>query len=1374
MSSPRVRWSICVALAATSLGLAPAAARADEPSPDGVRPAGTDGAALNLDFETGTLKDWRAEGRAFERQPIDGDTVASRRSDMKSAHQGRYWVGTFERAGDAPQGTLSSVPFKVTHPWASFLVGGGPHEETRVEVLRADTGEVLFKASGDESENLKRVAVDLKDHQGAEIIIRVVDAHSGHWGHINFDDFRFHQERPATPQRNVLPGPDVYAHAGLPPQDAARAMTVPPGFKVTLFAGEPDVVQPIAMTIDDRGRLWVAEAYSYPVRVPDDQAKDRILIFEDTDNDGTFDKRTMFADRLNLVSGLEVGFGGAWVGAAPYLLFIPDKDGDDVPDGPPQVVLDGWAMQDTHETLNSFIWGPDGWLYGCHGVFTHSRVGKPGTPDRDRTPINAGIWRYHPTKQVFEVFAEGTSNPWGVDFDAHGQCFIEACVIPHLFHMVQGGRFERQAGQHFNPYTYDDIKTIADHRHYVGANPHAGNNRSDSAGGGHAHSGMMIYQGDAWPEQYRGGLFMNNIHGARINHDVVTPKGSGFVGSHRPDFLMANDVWSQIVALRAGPDGGAYMIDWYDKNQCHRNEVEMHDRTNGRVFKVAYGEPPAYSVDLKRASDAVLCQFVASDRGWFNRQARRLLQERGPNPGVRRMLAAMAFEGTLGPAGDAPGGALAAASPKGGAPEKLSGSQRLRALWALHGAGGLEEGNIQRGLGDPDPYIRAWTIQLACEDKSPSSATLAKMAELSKSDPSPVVRLYLASALQRLTLDQRWSIIEPLVQHAEDADDHNLPLMDWYAAEPLATVDAARAMRLAQAAKVPTLLPFMTRRIAALGTPEALALLIDALRGSKDSATRLTILRAVNEALQGRRTVESPRGWSEVFATLTNDADDAVRSQAIALGTTFGDVRAMEAMRAVLTDADRPLDRRREALAALLKARDAKLAEAMRSFVAEGSPLRAEALRGLATYDDPQTPRAILTAYGKLTPAERRDALNTLTARPAYTLALLDAIADKSVPATDVTADLIRNVRNFKDDRINARLAEVWGQARETSADKAKLVEEYRARIRRGYQDAPDPMLGRAVYARTCGQCHALFGSGGNVGPDLTGSNRADLDYILTNVLDPSALVGKDYQATVIATADGRTLTGIVKAEDNDAVTLATANETVIVPKGDIEERQLTEQSLMPEDQWANLSNHEIRSLVAYLASPAQVPLLVTPENASTFFNGKDLTGWRGDEHLWSVEDGEIVGKSGGLEHNAFLVSDMAAGDFRLTCRVKLVNNEGNSGIQFRSEPLPDGEMRGYQADIGPGWWGKLYEENGRELLWDKPGEEFVKPGEWNTYEIVAVGSKIVTKINGHVSVDLDDPAGARRGVFALQLHSGGPTEVRFKDLKLELNPSAE
>jgi putative heme-binding domain-containing protein len=297
-----------------------------------------------------------------------------------------------------------------------------------------------------------------------------------------------------------------------------------------------------------------------------------------------------------------------------------------------------------------------------------------------------------------------------------------------------------------------------------------------------------------------------------------------------------------------------------------------------------------------------------------------------------------------------------------------------------------------------------------------------------------------------------------------------------------------------------------------------------------------------------------------------------------------------------------------------------------------------------------------------------------------------------------------------------------------------------------------------------------LYGVGATIGPDLTGSNRSDLEYLLTNVVDPGALIAKEYRSTLLVTVDGRVITGIVTSDDGKAVTVRTATETIVLPRDEIEESELTETSMMPDDQLKQFSEHEILSLVAYLRGKSQVPMRATKENAGLFFNGRDLTGWTGDPNLWSVENGEIIGRSSGLEHNSFLISDLAAGNFKLSLEVKLKDNAGNSGIQFRSKPLNGyNEVFGYQADIGPDWWGKLYEENGRALLWDKPGEQHVKNGDWNRYEIEAAGSRIRTWINGQPCVDLDDPDGRRRGIFALQLHSGGPTEVRFRNLQLEV-----
>jgi putative membrane-bound dehydrogenase-like protein len=1141
-----------------------------KPETTGTFPSDATGRPLNLGFESGTLADWTAEGSAFQGNPIEGDTVSRRRGDMRSRHAGRFWVGSYEKSGDPAKGTLTSVPFRVSKRFASFLVGGGSHAGTCVEIVRKDTGQVVFRAYGDDTEDLERVAVDLSGNLGREIMVRLVDRETVGWGHINFDDFRLHDTKPDIPPRRRPSTPDIFTHAGLGPEEAARAMTVPPGFTVTLFAGEPDVVQPIAMAIDDRGRVWVAEAYSYPRRVPDKEARDRILIFEDTDLDGRFDTRKVFADRLNLVSGLEVGFGGVWVGAAPHFLFIPDRDGDDRPDGPPQVLLDGWGQHDTHETLNTFTWGPDGWLYGCHGVFTHSRVGKPGASSADRTPLNAAIWRYHPTRHAFEVFAHGTSNPWGIDFDSNGQMLITACVIPHLYHMIQGGRYERQGGQHFNVYTYDDIKTIADHRHYLGANPHGGNGRSDSAGGGHAHSGAMIYSGGAWPREYHGSLFMNNIHGARINRDILKPSGSGFVGSHAPDFLLANDVWSQIISLKYGPDGGVFMIDWYDKNQCHHNDVNGHDRTNGRVFKVTFGATKTPEQDLQKLSSRALVQMQTFPNEWHARHARRILQERGASAQVNAMLQALAAS-TLG-----------------------QPAIQLRVLLAQHAVGGLTEGDaVERRLSDPLAVIRAWTIQLATDQGPPSAPIVARFAELARNDPSPMVRLYLASALQRLPVEERWDIAEGLVGHASDATDHNLPLMYWYGAEPLAGLDASRAARLAAGSRIPLIREFMARRIGAIGTIESMALLVDELGRASGSAERASILTGIEESLRGRRQFAMPAAWPDVFAKLAADPERKVRSRAMALALTFGDAGARRALRMVLADSKAPLAPRQEALAALSQVKDPALAPILQALIGD-SGLGGQAVRALSAYDDPATSELLIKAYSSLGPIERRDSLNTLAARKGSAQALLAAVEAGKLPRADLTADLVRQLRNLKDREIDARIGQVWGMLRETTGDRARLIAQSKAMIRSKPAHAPDLAQGRAVFAKVCQQCHTLFGVGRQVGPDLTGSNRADLDYLLSNVMDPGALIGKDYVAHVIATTDGRVLTGIIRADDKDTITLMTANETITLPKSEVEARKASEQSMMPEDLWKGLSEQEIRALVAYLASPAQVPLPAT------------------------------------------------------------------------------------------------------------------------------------------------------------------------------------
>ncbi len=969
---------------------------------------------------------------------------------------------------------------------------------------------------------------------------------------------------------------DEYPHGGLSAEAAAAAMTVPAGFKVTVCASEPDVKQPIALALDDRGRTWIAEAYEYPQRAKGDAGRDRILIFEDTNGDGRFDSRKVFAEGLNLVSGLEVGFGGIWVGAAPYLMFIPDANGDDVPDAAPQILLDGWGFQDTHETLNAFCWGPDGWLYGCHGVFTHSKVGKPGCADAERTPINAGVWRYHPLRHEFEVFAHGTSNPWGVDFNAHGEAFVTACVIPHLYHMIPGARYQRQGGVHFNPHTYDDIKTIADHLHYLGSTPHSGNGKSDEAGGGHAHSGAMFYQGGQWPKQFHDALFMNNIHGQRINTDLLEPAGSGYVGHHGPDFLLTGDLASQILNMRYGPDGQVIFIDWYDMQACHRREVEVHDRSNGRIYKVSYGETALEHVNLAQLDDRQLAELCLHKNDWYVRHSRRLLQERAAqrkiDPSAINRLVEIAKTHD-------------------------DDTRRLRAMWARHAIGAFENELIVSLLRDSSAHVRSWTLRLAMEQKQNqlNEHQLAVLAELAASDPSPVVRRAIASVVDRLPPASRWDVVAKLSSHAEDKADHNLPLLVWYVMEPLADVDADRALALGISAgeSIPLLRDFMLRRVGGNGEAESINRLLAGLSKAQNTETQLTFLTAIRAALAGQRTAPKPAAWPTLFAALSQSPNKQIQLQAASLGIIFGDSSAAERLRQNIADATQPAASRNESLAALLAVK-ADLVELLLSLATsptEPPELRESAIRGLAQYDAPIIPSRLLAVYPSLTESQQRSAVATLCARVNSAKALLGAIADKQVPAAHLSADLARQLEFLNDPDVARLLTESWGQVRKSTADKKALMEQYKQLVARTDLAKPDPKFGRAVFAKTCQRCHVLFGEGEKLGPDLTGSNRANLDYLLENIVDPSAVMAREYRQSIFLTEDGQVVTGILRSETENAVTVQTAEATVVLPTAEIAERKSSELSMMPDNQLNQFSEHEIRSLLSYLRSKNQVGL---------------------------------------------------------------------------------------------------------------------------------------------------------------------------------------
>lgn len=945
--------------------------------------------------------------------------------------------------------------------------------------------------------------------------------------------------------------------------EAVEAMAVPEGFRVNAWAHEPMMTQPMAFCWDDRGRLWIAENRDYETRGRgfSRSGDSRILILEDRDRDGVADSRKVFLEGIPFPAAIAVGFDGLWLGAPPNLLFVPDRNHDDRADlDAIEVRLTGWGIRDRHETLNSFHWGPDGWLYGCQGFATPSRVGKPagegriyrhGEPFPDAseltfreepTEINGGVWRYHPTKDRFEVVAHGFSNPWGLDYDAKGQLFISACVIPHLWHVIPGGIYHRQGGSHFSPYIYSDIRTIADHRH-----------RS-------AHGGARVYLSDAFPDRYQGQIFMANIHEHAVLVDELHPAGSGFVGKHGEDFLLANNAQWIGFSMEIGPDGSVYVLDWHDADICGK---EVLNKDTGRIFRIApteshaEGWPDRYA-DLASLPDLRLAELQRSPSAWHARRARLQLQARAASGEIEDDARVELQRAVL---------------------DATDPDHRLRALWCLHVTRLIGQAELVQLLHDEDEYLRAWAVQLLCEDGSPGRVAVEHFASLAEQDRSPVVRLYLAAALQRIESEEAWTIAEQLVVHREDEDDHNIPKLLWFGLEPLVAKSPERALKLAAKAQLSLVVRHIGHRLA---DADRFELLVQAMAEAENP---LPLLLGVRDGLEGRYDVPPPEGWQRTLAHLERQSDE-VASVARQLSQQFGDTQAIESMMAVLQAGDHDLAEKRQALRGLAGRRYPPL-KAQLVRLLDNPALRNDAIRAFPAFDDRNLARALLQRYDSFDPESKLETIHALASRSNYGRLLSDAIRDGDIPRRDVPAYVARLLRRV----VGTGFVEVWGPIDELSLDKEAAFSKFRELLTADTLATADLRHGRAIFARTCEQCHQLYDSGGRIGPELTGANRGNLEYLLSNILTPSVIIQDAYKMSVILTEDGRVYNGILAGENERQIELLVAgrDEPITIPKSAIESQEIAPVSMMPEGLLQNLKNREVIDLFGYLQSTEPV-----------------------------------------------------------------------------------------------------------------------------------------------------------------------------------------
>lgn len=961
--------------------------------------------------------------------------------------------------------------------------------------------------------------------------------------------------------QDAPPGP------ALSPQEAIAKMTVPEGFSVELVASEPDIVNPVAMTFDERGRIWITESLEYPRKQPG-VGKDRVKILEDTDGDGKADKFSVFAEGLNIPSGIAVGHGGVWVANSPDILFYPDADRDGKADGQPQVVVTGFGRTDTHELPNSLTWGPDGYLYGLNGVFnfSHVKYGKENPnykEDHPGWPLTCACFRIHPVTREFEIFCEGTSNPWGLAFDHEGSAFVSACVIDHLWHLVRTGYYHRQGGP-YPPFTWK-IESIVKHKHQKAA-----------------YCGLEYYDSDAYPEQYRNKLYMGNIHGGCINVDKLQRDGSTYFATGEPDFLTANDAWFMPVSQKTGPDGCMYILDWYDRYHCYQDanrDSPGLDRLKGRLYRVRYKDTPrAKAVDLAKESDEQLFERLSSANGFDRDAAHRILIERrnasdaARAEGITRLAESVMFD------------------------KAAALDDRLRALSVALALKQPRDLLMIRLISDEDSRLRAWALR-SIGNQGASDNLWAKLIEL-VDESSPDAQLQLAIALGKSSRPDRLKRLIDLL--ALCGDDKLIPHIVWQNIHEEIGEKPEAFVSLPLKAKSPAvgeIISRATERILARESADDAPLIAGLFNRSRQSSPDiarqiLTTLssRVQNGEIKGPLLDRLQATIRPHLITSIAAKSDPLHNDAVILATSWNDSLGLTVAEKFLADPTADKNLRIRAISAVIAAsregRQAK--EAVLRFAADtladpsAKDLTVVILGAVGKLDDPRFADVVISRFQSLAPDVQPKALELLTQRTVWAKPLIAAIGENKIPATALNVNQIQRLLALKDKDLTAAVNKYWGTIR-TTRDPAReqFVGEMRKLVR---STKGDPHKGIEVFNRVCGQCHKIYGQGQDVGPDITSNGRASFEQLLSNVFDPSLVIGAIYQARTVQAADGRIITGLLVEDSPQRIVLKVqGGKLETIAREDVDAMKVSELSLMPEGLEKQLKAQEIADLFAFI-----------------------------------------------------------------------------------------------------------------------------------------------------------------------------------------------
>ncbi len=950
--------------------------------------------------------------------------------------------------------------------------------------------------------------------------------------------------------------------------EALKRFVVPDDLQIELAVGEPDVRQPLSVKWDSRGRMWVVQFIQYPepaglkmlsrdkfLRSVYDKTpqapphhvrgQDKVTIHEDTDGDGRYDSHKTFVDGLSLVSSVAIDKDGVWVLNPPYLLYYPDANHDDVPDGDPQVHLQGFGIEDSHSIANNLRWGPDGWLYGAQGSTVTAAIIRPGIDKQPMHSLGQCIWRYHPATKRYEVFAEGGGNAFGLELDTKGRLYSgHNGGNTRGFHYVQGGYYRKGFEKHgalSNPYTFGFFEAMAHHNVPRFTNT------------------FVINEGGALSEKYRGSLFGVGPLQSHIVRASFEPDRSSFKTKDLDHPVTTADTWFRPVDIQVGPDGAIYIVDLYEQRIDHASHYQGRiDRERGRIWRLSAKGAKLHSQNLTKLASAELIDKLG-DANRTTRQAALETLARRDDPKLNAQLVSRIAQST--------------------------GDDALGAFWALAQRQGLDEASALRALDHANPYVRLWAVRLLGDEKRLSSELAKRLDRLAQQETNVEVRSQLAASARRLSVAEAWPIVRQMLAHDADAQDIHIPLLVWWAIEAKADSDRDAVLELFAEEQLwqrplfrEQLLERLMRRYATAGSRKDLLACAALLQRAPDKDSAARLLQGFEKAFEGRSLSALPE---ELIAALA-----ASGGGSLALRLRQGQADALADALRIVADEQAKASERVQLVQILGEIHPVAAVDVLLKLVtaAKDDTLRAAALTALMPFDSEPLGRRVVAAYGSLSSDVRSVADTLLSSRKAWTLAWLQAIDSGEIPAKSISADVVRKMLFHREPRIAELVKKHWGEIQgATSAEMHKLIERYQGVISSA---AGNPYQGRKLFMGNCGKCHVLFAEGGRIGPDLTSYKRDDLTTMLVNVVNPSAQIREGYENFVVVTTDGRTLNGFIADQDSRVVVIRGIDgQSVIISRGDIEELAAIPRSVMPEGALKDFTDEQVRDLFAYLRS---------------------------------------------------------------------------------------------------------------------------------------------------------------------------------------------